>query len=68
MELAIVREGEWTPVALLGGGGVQNVSGDILEGRDGEVGWEDVYHGVGGERGEGMDLHTEIEVRGRMNW
>jgi proteasome maturation protein len=67
MELAIVREGEWTPVAL-STGGRQNVSADILEGRDLEVGWEDVYHGLGGEMGEGMDFHTEIEMRGRMNW
>lgn len=43
MELKIVREGEWTPMAL---GGSAGVSGDILTGRDTEVTWEDVFKGM----------------------
>ena len=42
MELKIAREGEWRPAAL---GGASGVHRDILEGRDAEVGWEDVFVG-----------------------
>lgn len=42
MELKITREGEWKPACLGGSSGVHR---DILEGRDAEVGWEDVFVG-----------------------
>jgi hypothetical protein len=42
MELKIAREGEWRPAVL---GGASQVHRDILEGRDCEVGWEDVFTG-----------------------
>lgn len=42
MELKIAREGEWRPMALGGSSGLHK---DILEGRDCEVGWEDVFTG-----------------------
>lgn len=42
MELRIARQGEWRPSAL---GGSAGVSGDVLEGRDGRVEWEDVFVG-----------------------
>lgn len=42
MELKLVTAGEWRPAAL---GGSSNVHGDILSGRDTEIGWEDVYKG-----------------------
>lgn len=42
MELKTVREGEWKPAVL---GGTAGVHRDILEGRDCEIGWEDVFTG-----------------------
>lgn len=42
MELKIAREGEWRPAVLGGSGGVHR---EILEGRDCEIGWEDVFVG-----------------------
>lgn len=42
MELKIASSGEWRPAALGGSSGVHK---DILEGRDCEIGWEDVYTG-----------------------
>jgi proteasome maturation protein len=42
MELKITREGEWRPAALGRSSGVHK---DILEGRDTEIGWEDVFTG-----------------------
>ena len=42
MELKIAREGEWRAMAL---GGSAGVSGDVLEGRDCVVEWEDVFTG-----------------------
>jgi hypothetical protein len=42
MELKTVREGEWKPAML---GGTAGVHRDILEGRDCEIGWEDVFTG-----------------------
>lgn len=42
MELKTVREGEWKPAVL---GGTAGVHKDILEGRDCEIGWEDVFKG-----------------------
>lgn len=47
MELKIVRDGTFRPAAL-GGAKTGNVHEDILVlgGRDAEVGWEDVFHGL----------------------
>ena len=42
MELKIASAGEWRPAAL---GGSSQVHKDILEGRDCEIGWEDVFTG-----------------------
>lgn len=42
MELKIAAAGEWRPTALGGSSGVHR---DILEGRDCEIGWEDVFTG-----------------------
>ncbi|KAF2266767.1 proteasome maturation factor UMP1 [Lojkania enalia] len=63
MELKITKEGEWRPVAL---GGASGVHRDILEGRDCEIGWEDVF--VGNELREVPDFHSEMEARMKMNW
>ncbi|KAF2654388.1 proteasome maturation factor UMP1 [Lophiostoma macrostomum CBS 122681] len=63
MELKIAKEGEWRPAAL---GGASGVHKDILEGRDCEIGWEDVF--VGNELREVPDFHTEMESRMKMNW
>jgi proteasome maturation protein len=61
MELKIVRNGEWRPAVL--GGGVPSLHEDILNGRDAEISWEDVYTDparvVGGEAGTGV--HDEME-------
>jgi proteasome maturation protein len=65
MELKIAKEGEWRPAVL---GGSSNVHRDILEGRDCEIGWEDVFKGEGIKEGEVPDFHTEMEGRMRMNW
>lgn len=67
MELQIVAAGEWTPAAAMTGTGPANcVAGDILAGRDAEIGWEDVF--AGRELRELPDFHTEMEARMRMNW
>jgi hypothetical protein len=42
MELKITEAGEWRPAALGRSSGVHK---DILEGRDTEIGWEDVFTG-----------------------
>lgn len=42
MELKIATAGEWRPAVL---GGASGVHRDILEGRDCEIGWEDVFVG-----------------------
>lgn len=43
MEIKITREGEWRPAVL---GGASGLHRDVLEGRDAEVGWEDVFTGM----------------------
>lgn len=63
MELKITREGEWRPACL---GGASGVHRDILEGRDCEVGWEDVF--VGNELRGTPDFHSEMEAKMKMNW
>jgi proteasome maturation protein len=67
MEKSIVEAGEWTPSAAMTGTGPANcVSGDILAGRDAEIGWEDVF--AGRELRAERDFHAEMEGRMRMNW
>lgn len=67
MEMKIVRAGEWRPAVLdAGAGAVGGVHADVLAGRDLEIGWEDVFKGQ--EVREGMDFHSEMEARLRMNW
>ncbi|KAJ5058764.1 integral membrane protein DUF92-domain-containing protein [Bipolaris maydis] len=63
MELKIAEAGEWRPLALGGSSGVHK---DILQGRDCEIGWEDVF--TGNELREVPDFHTEIEKKMKMNW
>ncbi|KAF2431071.1 proteasome maturation factor UMP1 [Tothia fuscella] len=63
MELRITGMGEWRPLAL---GASACVHSDILNGRDAEVGWEDVF--TGGEMMDLPDFHSEMEGRMRMNW
>ncbi|KNG51496.1 UMP1-domain-containing protein [Stemphylium lycopersici] len=63
MELKIAEAGEWRPVAL---GGSSSVHKDILQGRDCEIGWEDVF--TGNELRQVPDFHTEIESKMKMNW
>ncbi|EFQ89695.1 hypothetical protein CFE70_002199 [Pyrenophora teres f. teres 0-1] len=63
MELKIAEAGEWRPAALGGSSGVHR---DILQGRDCEIGWEDVF--TGNELREVPDFHTEIENKMKMNW
>lgn len=55
MELRTVREGEWKPAVL---GGTAGVHRDILEGRDCEIGWEDVFVGKCNSR----VLHSSMGV------
>ncbi|KAL5116527.1 hypothetical protein ACEQ8H_005523 [Pleosporales sp. CAS-2024a] len=63
MELKITEAGEWRPAALGRSSGVHK---DILEGRDTEIGWEDVF--TGNELREAPDFHTEMEAKLKMNW
>ena len=64
MEARICREGEWRPACL---GGSANVAGDVLAGRDAEIGWEDVYRGD--ETREGAGVHAEMEAKvGMERW
>ncbi|KAF2842336.1 proteasome maturation factor UMP1 [Patellaria atrata CBS 101060] len=63
MELKITGMGEWKPATL---GGSASVHRDVLEGRDCEIGWEDVFKGD--EMRDLPDFHTEMEARAKMNW
>ena len=63
MEMKICKEGEWRPTCL---GGSAGVGGDVLAGRDAELSWEDVYKGDNGT-GDGADLHSEMEMKLKMN-
>jgi len=63
MELKIANSGEWKPKVL---GGSAGVHGDILAGRDMEMTWDDVYKGD--ETREGIDFHSEMETRLKMDW
>jgi proteasome maturation protein len=68
MELAIVSSGEWRPAVL--GEGSAGLHRQILEGRDCEIDWEDVYQGqaVEGGMAMGMEFHGEMERRCGMEY
>jgi proteasome maturation protein len=57
MELKIVRDGEWRPLAL--GGGLPSVHEDILKGREDMISWEDVF--TGDEMRGVAGVHDEME-------
>lgn len=67
MELKIVREGEWKPMALGGSlgqlGGMGNVHEEILMGRDGDITWEDVYSGEEGRIEVSVQEEMERKLR-----
>ena len=65
MELATVKSGEWRPAVL--GEGSAGVHRQILEGRDCELDWEDVYQGEVG-MGMGLEFHAEMERNLRIKW
>jgi len=62
MELKIAEAGEWRPAAL---GGSSSVHKDILEGRDCEIGWEDVFTGTWRVLWS-VELHGKLTVHGRQ--
>ncbi|TVY30257.1 Proteasome maturation factor [Lachnellula hyalina] len=62
MELKITREGEWRPAVL--GGSRGGVHEEILQGREAEMGWEDVF--LGDEMRGVVGFHEEIERKVRM--
>ncbi|KAG8360970.1 hypothetical protein FVEN_g1782 [Fusarium venenatum] len=59
MELKIVQNGEWRPMAL--GGGLPSVHEDILRGRDTTITWEDVFKGD--ETRAVAGFHDEMEKK-----
>lgn len=59
MELKIVRDGEWRPLAL--GGGLPSVHEDILRGREDTITWEDVF--TGDETRAVAGFHDEMEKK-----
>lgn len=48
MEIKMVREGSWRPVALRQGAGEMSVSEEILRGESEACQWEDVFSGETG--------------------
>jgi proteasome maturation protein len=62
MELAIVRRGEWRPLAL--GGGLPSVHEDILRGREDTMSWDDVF--TGEETRGVVAFHDEMEKKVKM--
>ncbi|KAK3338545.1 proteasome maturation factor UMP1-domain-containing protein [Neurospora tetraspora] len=67
MELKIVRDGEWKPLALGGSvgtlGGMGNVHEEILMGRDGDITWEDVFTGEEGRAEVSVQEEMERKLR-----
>jgi proteasome maturation protein len=57
MELKIVRDGEWRPLAL--GGGLPSLHEEILRGREDTITWEDVF--TGDETRPVAGVHDEME-------
>lgn len=70
MEAQIVAAGEWRPACLGGDAGFGavggSVHGDILAGRDCEIGWEDVF--TGREMRDEVSFHAEMERGWGMGW
>jgi proteasome maturation protein len=66
MEIGIVKAGEWRPAVLGGSHASGGVHRDILEGRDAEIDWEDVFDGQ--ELRNEKDFHAEMEGRFGMGW
>ncbi|AEO70958.1 17c551ad-c1d7-478b-85d3-b8da8967741f [Thermothielavioides terrestris] len=64
MELKIVRDGEWRPMALGGGCGLGSVHEEILSGRDDTITWEDVF--TGEETRAVVGIHEEMERKLKM--
>jgi hypothetical protein len=59
MEIKIAAAGEWRPAVL---GGASGVHRDILQGRDCEIGWEDVFVGKFFTVGEGRRIVFLVRV------
>ncbi|KAF7545803.1 hypothetical protein G7046_g9478 [Stylonectria norvegica] len=59
MELKIVRDGEWRPLAL--GGGLPSLHEEILKGREDMISWEDIFTGDDSAPIAGM--HDEMEKK-----
>lgn len=59
MELKIVRDGEWRPMAL--GSRLPSVHEDILRGRESTLAWEDVF--TGDETRAVPGIHDEMEKK-----
>jgi proteasome maturation protein len=60
MELKMVKDSEWRPLAL--GGGLPSVHEDILKGREDMISWEDVFT----DDGSGVQapaVHDEMEKK-----
>ncbi|QUC20188.1 uncharacterized protein UV8b_04429 [Ustilaginoidea virens] len=63
MELKIVRDGEWRPLAL--GTSLPSVHEDILRGKEDMITWEDVF---AGDETRGMaGFHDEMEKKLKMH-
>ncbi len=62
MEIKIASAGEWRPAVLGGSSGVHR---DILEGRDCEVGWEDVFTGKSTTYTENMESNSQLTTHCR---
>lgn len=63
MELKIVKDGEWRPLAL--GAGLPSVHEEILKGREDTITWEDVFTGQE-TRGVPSGIHEEMERKVKM--
>lgn len=59
MELKIVRDGEWRPMALAGG--LPSLHEEILKGREDMITWEDIY--TGDETRGVAGFHDEMEKK-----
>ena len=62
MELKMVRDSEWRPLAL--GNGLPSVHEDILRGKDTTITWEDVF--TGDETRAVPGFHDEMERKLKM--
>ncbi|KND92951.1 Proteasome maturation factor UMP1 [Tolypocladium ophioglossoides CBS 100239] len=61
MELKIVRDGEWRPMALASGSSLPSVHEDILRGREDMITWEDIF--TGEETRGVVGFHDEMEKK-----